>query len=57
MRWYRLKPGLYGAGRYIVGKVPSGEWFAEGPGIDAVYPSKSAAQEACQQAVMRTTEP
>jgi len=51
MHWYRLRPGLYGAGEYQVGKVPSGEWYAEGPGLDQVYPSKHTAQQACLAAM------
>ena len=31
-----------------VGRTDTGEWFAEGPGVDAVYDSKGDAQQACE---------
>jgi len=54
--WKRVRPGLYmstgaGAPRYMVGRTESGEWYAEGPNVDAVYRSKGDAQQACQWAV------
>jgi len=47
MKWTRIKPGLYRAGDYQVGLMTSGEWFAEGPNVDAAYRSKGDAQMAC----------
>ena len=52
--WTRQTPGLYRAGRYLVGHLDAtGEWFAEGPGVDQVYDSKAAAQSACEAAARR----
>ena len=47
--WTRVRPGLYRSGEYEVGKLlPSGEWYSDGPGADAVLPTKREAQEACE---------
>ncbi|UZK92607.1 hypothetical protein OIO89_00440 (plasmid) [Mycobacterium ulcerans] len=32
MVWTRENPGLYRSGKYLVGQLDTGEWFAEGPG-------------------------
>lgn len=56
LQWRRIQPGLYvsvGGPRYQVGLLGTGEWFAEGPDVDAVYKSKGDAQQACQFAVMK----
>ena len=57
MRWHRAEAGLYlaqfGAARFKVGLLGTGEWFAEGPGVDQVYRSKGDAQQACEWAVRR----
>lgn len=54
MIWHRVTGGAYqayyGASRYRVGKLLSGEWYAEGPNVDAAYPTKAAAQRACVEA-------
>ncbi len=50
MVWTRENPGLYRSGKYLVGQLDTGEWFAEGPGVDQVYDFKAAAQEACDAA-------
>ena len=52
--WTRKTPGLYAAGRYLVGHIDAtGEWWGEGPGVDQVYDSKAAAQAACEAAARR----
>lgn len=48
--WRRIRPGLYRAGQYIVGQLDTGEWFAEGPGVDQCFDHKTAAQAACDSA-------
>lgn len=48
--WKRVQPGLYASGEYTVGQTSSGEWYAEGPGVDEVYRSKGDAQLACMWA-------
>ena len=51
MNWKRIRPGLYRYDNWEVGKLePSGEWFAEGPGVDGVCPTKREAQDLCQRA-------
>lgn len=50
LRWRRVKPGVYVSGKYQVGLLACGEWFAEGPGVDAAYPTKGQAQAACVKA-------
>jgi hypothetical protein len=51
MTWTRERPGLYRAGEYLVGQLDtSGEWFAEGPGVDQCFDHKAAAQAACDSA-------
>lgn len=50
MRWRRVRPGVYVSGAYEVGQMECGEWYADGPGVDAAYPSKAHAQAACVQA-------
>ena len=48
--WRRVRPGLYRAGQYLVGQLDTGEWFAEGPGVDQCFDHKTVAQEACDRA-------
>ena len=50
MAWKRVRPGLYGSGAYVVGHLGTGEWFAEGPGVDQVFDDKAQAQRACDAA-------
>lgn len=50
MRWKRVKPGVYRSGGYLVGQLDTGEWFAEGPGVDQCFDHKNAAQAACAAA-------
>ena len=51
MNWKRIRPGLYRYDNWEVGKLePSGEWFAEGPGVDGVCPTKREAHDLCQRA-------
>jgi len=50
LTWVREKTGLYSAGQYLVGQLGTGEWFAEGPGVDQVYDHKAQAQAACNSA-------
>lgn len=45
--WTRVQPGLYRCGGYQVGRLDTGEWFAEGPGADEVLPTKREAQQLC----------
>lgn len=54
MVWKRVQPGLYRSGKYLVGHLQTGEWFAEGPGVDQVFDHKHAAQAACAAAAGRT---
>jgi hypothetical protein len=55
MAWKRLRPGVYGCGGYIVGQLDTGEWFAEGPGVDRCFDHKGDAQAACAAARSYTT--
>ena len=50
MDWKRVKPGLYRSGGYLVGQLDTGEWFAEGPGVDRCFDHKHDAQAACAAA-------
>jgi len=50
MTWKRVKPGLYRSGGYLVGQLDTGEWFAEGPGVDQCFDHKHDAQAACTAA-------
>ena len=50
MAWKRVRPGVYSSGGYLVGKLETGEWFAEGPGVDRCFDYKQAAQAACAAA-------
>lgn len=43
----RVRPGLYSSGAYFVGQLDTGEWFAEGPGVDQAFDDKARAQRAC----------
>jgi len=55
MAWRRVEPGLYRCGGYLVGQLDTGEWFAEGPGVDRCFDRKHAAQAACAAARTHTT--
>jgi len=50
MHWRRIEPGLYRCGGYLVGQLGTGEWFAEGPGVDRCFDHKRHAQAACAAA-------
>lgn len=50
MSWKRVKQGLYRSGDYLVGQLDTGEWFAEGPGVDRCFDHKHDAQAACAAA-------
>ncbi|GFG82384.1 hypothetical protein MPRG_56600 [Mycobacterium paragordonae] len=50
MSWKRIEPGVYGSGLYVVGRLDTGEWFAEGPGVDQCFDNKNDAQAACAAA-------
>ena len=50
MIWTRERPGLYRSGEYVVGQLDTGEWFAEGPGVDRCFDHKAEAQAACDSA-------
>ncbi len=50
MNWTRIKSGLYRSGGYLVGQLETGEWFAEGPGVDRCFDHKHDAQAACAAA-------
>ncbi|MCH9735720.1 MAG: hypothetical protein K0U78_14410 [Actinomycetia bacterium] len=51
MTWRRERPGLYRSGKYLVGQLGTGEWFAEGPGgVDQAFDHKADAQAACRRA-------
>lgn len=50
MTWIREKPGLYRSRDYLVGHLDTGEWFAEGPGVDRCFDHKAEAQAACDSA-------
>jgi hypothetical protein len=47
MAWKRVAPGRYRCGGYLVGQLDTGEWFAEGPGVDRCFDHKHDAQAAC----------
>ena len=53
MAWNRVKQGLYRSGGYLVGQLDTGEWFAEGPGVDRCFDHKHDAQAACAAARLR----
>ncbi len=55
MVWKRVKPGLYRSGAYLVGQLGTGEWFAEGPGVDQCFDTKHDAQTACATARINPT--
>lgn len=55
MAWKRVGQGLYGSGRYLVGQLSTGEWFAEGPGVDRCFDHKHDAQAACAAARSHTS--
>ena len=57
MAWKRVKPGLYRSGGYLVGQLDTGEWFAEGPGVDQCFDHKHDAQAACTAARSFTAPP
>jgi hypothetical protein len=50
MTWKRVAPGVYRSGGYLVGLLATGEWFAEGPGMDRCFDHKHDAQAACAAA-------
>jgi hypothetical protein len=50
MSWTRVRQGLYRSGDYLVGQLDTGEWFAEGPGVDRCFDHKHDAQAACAAA-------
>lgn len=50
MAWKRIAQGLYRCGDYLVGQLDTGEWFAEGPGVDRCFDHKQDAQAACAAA-------
>lgn len=50
MNWTRVKQGLYRSGGFLVGQLDTGEWFAEGPGVDRCFDHKHDAQAACAAA-------
>jgi hypothetical protein len=50
MAWKRVEQGLYRCGGYLVGHLETGEWFAEGPGVDQCFDHKHDAQAACAAA-------
>jgi hypothetical protein len=50
MTWRRIKPGMYRSGPYLVGRLDTREWFAEGPGVDRCFDHKAQAQAACDSA-------
>jgi len=54
MAWKRVKPGVYRSGGYLVGQLETGEWFAEGPGVDRCFDHKHDAQAACAAARSNT---
>lgn len=57
MVWKRIEPGLYRSGEYLVGQLGTGEWFAEGPGVDRCFDHKTDAQTACATARISPTAP
>ena len=50
MTWKRVTPGVYRSGEYLVGQLDTGEWYAEGPGVDQCFDHKHDAQAACAAA-------
>lgn len=56
MAWKRVTQGLYRSGGYLVGQLDTGEWFAEGPGVDRCFDHKHDAQAACAAARMYITD-
>lgn len=54
MVWKRVTPGVYRSGGYLVGQLETGEWFAEGPGVDRCFDHKHDAQAACAAARSNT---
>lgn len=48
MKWRRHATG-YTFLNWAVGRTQTNEWWAEGPGVDAVFPTKRAAQAACER--------
>lgn len=50
MTWTRIKPGMYQSGPYLIGRLDTCEWFAEGPGVDQCFDHKAQAQAACDSA-------
>lgn len=50
MSWKRVESGVYSSGGYVVGRLDTGEWFAEGPGVDQCFDHKNDAQAACAAA-------
>jgi hypothetical protein len=57
MTWKRVSPGVYRSGRYLVGQLGTGEWFAEGPGVDRCFDHKHEAQAACAAARHHSAPP
>jgi hypothetical protein len=57
MSWKRVRPGVYRCGGYLVGQLDTGEWFAEGPGVDRCFDHKHDAQAACAAARNDTVPP
>ncbi|MFV8318740.1 hypothetical protein [Mycobacterium sp. 23] len=55
MSWKRVEPGVYSSGGYVVGRLDTGEWFAEGPGVDQCFDHKNDAQAACAAARSHST--
>lgn len=54
MAWKRVAQGQYRSGDYLVGQLDTGEWFAEGPGVDRCFDHKHDAQAACAAARSHT---
>ena len=50
--WKRVGPSTYRSGEFWVGRLACGEWYAEGPGVDAVFPTKAEAQAACSMSAV-----
>lgn len=57
MAWERVTPGLYRCGRYLVGQLDTGEWFAEGPGVDRCFDHKRDAQATSRQTPRHQLQP
>jgi hypothetical protein len=48
--------GVYRSGLYLVERCAlTSEWYADGPGVDAVFDTKADAQAACCEANERVT--